>query len=252
MTKTITAFDLEATGLDVTKEHILQLGLVKFDSETGQEIDNRSWYIIPEVDEWEIQPSAADKTGLDRNFIFDNGIYLSKIWKEAVEFIGEDDMLSYNGLHYDIPLLYNNLKRYGLKFNFKDRKFYDSLVIELKRTPMKLEDVYKRYTGTEMDGAHEALNDIRALITVFNHQKAVTTEDIESNDFVVKSPEGFVKYNDEGELVFATGKYKGETTNSVCMKDPSYIRWIADKFSDLTKETIKEEWIRFRNSQNQL
>ena len=38
MTQTITAFDFEATGLDVLNEHILQIGLVKFDSNTFEEI----------------------------------------------------------------------------------------------------------------------------------------------------------------------------------------------------------------------
>ena len=214
MTQTITAFDFEATGLDVLNEHILQIGLVKFDSNTFEEIGSRMWYIKPSCD-YEIQPGAQEKTGITKQMIDELGVSLKSIWPEVVEFIGDDDMLSYNGTKYDIPLLYNNLAREGLSFDFKCRNFYDSLVIERKRNSMRLEDVYRRYTGEELEGAHDALNDVRGLIKIFGFQKGKTTEDIECSDAKLVSPEGFVRVNDEGNLIFATGKYRNETTNSI-------------------------------------
>ena len=41
-------FDTETTGLDVQKEHIIQLSLVKFDTADWHVIDTRDWYILPE------------------------------------------------------------------------------------------------------------------------------------------------------------------------------------------------------------
>ena len=70
-------------------------------------------------------------------------VYFFLIWEQAVEFIGTDDMLSYNGNHFDVPMLHYNLLRYGLSFDFANRKFYDSYTIERKRNSMKLADVYK-------------------------------------------------------------------------------------------------------------
>ena len=37
----LVCFDTETTGLDVQKEHIIQLSLVKFDTESWQVLDQR-------------------------------------------------------------------------------------------------------------------------------------------------------------------------------------------------------------------
>lgn len=240
MTKTIVGFDLETTGLDTQNDHILQLGLIRFDSETFEELDSLSWYIKPKYD-FTIAPEAQEKTGLTKEFILENGVFLSDIWEQAVEFIGTDDMLSYNGNHFDVPMLHYNLLRYGLSFDFANRKFYDSYTIERKRNSMKLADVYKRYTGLELEDAHEALADVRALVQIFKHQNEIE-DGIEDPEFKLVSPEGFVKLNADGKLVFATGKYKGKLTNDVCKTDRNYINWIFEKFSEVTKRSIMEAW----------
>lgn len=240
MTQTITAFDLETTGLDTQNDHILQLGLIKFDCDIFTELDSRSWYIKPHCD-FTIAPEAEEKTGLTKEFILENGVYLETIWDEVVEFIGDDDMLSYNGNHFDVPMLYYNLLRHDLKFNFDNRTFYDSLIIERKRNSMKLGDVYRRYTGRELEGAHDALCDVRGLIEIFRYQ-TMDMDGIEDPDFKLVSPEGFLKRNDKGELVFATGKYRGKTTNEICKKDINYIKWVLEKFSNTTAKSIKESW----------
>lgn len=241
MTKTLVAFDLETTGLNTQEDHILQLGLVRFDSETFKELDYRSWYIRP-LYEFEISPEAEEKTGLSKEFILENGVPLNSIWDEAVQFIGTDDMLSYNGNHFDVPMLYYNLLRYNLKFDFGCRKFYDALVIERKRNSNKLGDVYKRYTGKELEGAHDALCDVRGLIEIFKYQNRVQDDALEDPSFNLVSPEEFLKLNDKGQLIFATGKYKGKTTNEICALDKNYIKWVLEKFSSVTGNSIKEAW----------
>ena len=131
MTKHIVAFDLETTGLDVQTDHILQIGLVKFDSSTFEIIDHRCWYIKPARD-FTIAPDAAAKTGFTKEFILENGVLLTSVWQEAVDFIGDCDILTYNGNTFDVPMLYNNLIRANLTFDFKSRTFYGSLVIKSK------------------------------------------------------------------------------------------------------------------------
>ena len=69
-------FDLETTGLDTQNDHILQLGLIRFDSETFEELDSLSWYIKPKYD-FTIAPEAQEKTGLTKEFILENGVFLS-------------------------------------------------------------------------------------------------------------------------------------------------------------------------------
>lgn len=242
MTKTIVAFDLETTGLDLLEDHILQIALIRFDSQTFEELADKKWYIKPDKN-FSITTAATQKNGLTKEFILQNGVSLSDIWEEIVMFIGDDDMLSYNGIHFDVPMLYNNLMRSNLKFDFKNRKFYDAYIIEHKRFSCKLENVYKRYTGKDLKDGHNAYNDTRATIEVFKNQIQRSTADIEQEEFLLVSPEGFLKKENDN-IVFAAGKYKGKRTNDIVELDKSYIKWVFDKFSDITKETIKNEWYR--------
>lgn len=247
MTKEVVAFDLETTGLDVKKDYIIQMALIKFNSDTFEELKRMCFYIIPDGD-FIITDEAFDKHGISLDKINSEGKRLTEIWDVCKEFIGNCDMLSYNGNHFDVPMLYNNLLRCGLTFDFQNRTFYDSLVIERKRNSMRLEDVYKRYTGETLENAHDAFFDTKALIEVFKHQLKNNPELTEDKNFNLPSLEDFLKFDEDGELVFSFGKYRNKKTNDICMSDPGYIKWIFENdFSDIAKKSIKNEWIRYRS-----
>jgi DNA polymerase-3 subunit epsilon len=252
MTKEVVAFDLETTGLDVKKDYIIQMALIKFNSDTFEELKRMCFYIIPDGD-FIITDEAFNKHGISLDKINSKGKRLTEIWDVCKEFIGNCDMLSYNGNHFDVPMLYNNLLRCGLTFDFQNRTFYDSLVIERKRNSMRLEDVYKRYTGETLDNAHDAFFDTQALIKIFKHQCENTNESVFDRNFNLPSIEDFLKYNEDGDLTFTIGKYRNKKTNDICISDPRYIKWIFESdFSELTKKSIQNEWykVHTKNSTN--
>lgn len=242
MTNNIVAFDLETTGLNTQTDHIIQIGLVKFNKSTYEELGHIMFYIKPESD-FSIDPYAQEKHGISKDFVIENGVLLRDVWGEISEFIGDCDILSYNGNSFDVPMLYNNLKRYNLEFDFVSHKYYDSMIVERKRIQYKLSETYKRYTGKELEDAHDALADVRATVQVFKHQFEQVPDMFNDTEFTMISPEGFVKINEDNELVFTSGKYRGKRTNDICKTDPSYIRWVVEKFSPITVETIKNAWI---------
>lgn len=242
MTNNIVAFDLETTGLNTQTDHIIQIGLVKFNKSTYDELGHIMFYIKPETD-FSIDPYAQEKHGISKDFVIENGVLLRDVWDEISEFIEDCDILSYNGNSFDVPMLYNNLKRYNLEFDFVSRKYYDSMIVERKRIQYKLSETYKRYTGKELEDAHDAIVDVRATIQVFKHQFEQVPDMFNDTEFTMISPEGFVKMNGDNELVFTSGKYRGKRTNDICKTDPSYIRWVVEKFSPITVETIKNAWI---------
>lgn len=239
MTDNIVVLDFETTGLDVQKDFIIQIGLIKADSETLEEFDNLKIFIKPDC-EYTISPEAEEKHGISKEFLEKNGECFIDVWPKIVEFIGDCDILTYNGNGFDLKVLYYNLQHYGFTFDFTSRIFYDALTIERKRWSMKLIDVYKRYTGVDYDDAHDALADVRATLEVFKHQRELV-EDIFDDSFNIISPEGFVRHKD-GILVFATGKYANQSTNEICISDPSYIRWVFNTFSLETKTIIRDEY----------
>ena len=88
-------FDTETTGLDVQKEHIIQLSLVKFETETWSVLDQRDWYILPEG-EFEIPAEAEAVHHISKTFLLENGVSLRSVYDELIAFTNGCDILSYN------------------------------------------------------------------------------------------------------------------------------------------------------------
>ena len=116
----LVCFDTETTGLDVQKEHIIQLSLVKFDTDSWQTIDQRDWYILPEGD-FTIPAEAEAVHHISKDFLLANGVSLRSVYDDLIAFTNGCDMLSYNGNGYDAPILHYNLQRLGLDFAFDGR-----------------------------------------------------------------------------------------------------------------------------------
>ena len=113
---TLVCFDTETTGLDVQKEHIIQLSLVKFDTDTWQVIDQRDWYILPEGP-FTIPAEAEAVHHISKSFLLEHGVSLRSVYDDFITFTKGCDFLSYNGNGYDAPILHYNLQRLGLTFD---------------------------------------------------------------------------------------------------------------------------------------
>ena len=235
----LVCFDTETTGLDVQKEHIIQLSLVKFDTDTWQVLDQRDWYILPEG-KFTIPAEAEAVHHISKDFLLEHGVSLRSVYDELVAFTNGCDMLSYNGNGYDAPILYYNLKRLGLSFDFANRTWYDALLLERIHTAGMVDEngeklhnnltsAYTRYYGHPFEGAHNSLDDVMATIEVFkaqvqNHGWAWAQRD----EF------GFISYDRwlyrKGDYYYLSqGGHKGESIESMMRIDRSYLEWIIDK-----------------------
>ena len=236
----LVCFDTETTGLDVQKDHIIQLSLVKFDTETWQTIDQRDWYILPEGD-FTIPAEAEAVHHISRQFLLDNGVSLRDIYPEFIAFTNGCDILSYNGNNYDAPILHYNLERLGLPFDFDNRTWYDALTLERihmagkidpetgERYHCNLTASYTRYYGHPFEGAHNSLDDVLATIQVFRAQ-------VEAHDWAWAQRDEFhfISFDRwlirRGEFYYLSqGAHKGESIQSMLRIDRSYLEWIIDK-----------------------
>ena len=84
--------------------------------------------------------------------------------------IKDADLLTYNGNSFDIKFLNEECKRWGLELPITGKKFYDAFAMECRFNPRDLSSVYKKYTGKDLDGAHDAFNDVKATAVVFLEQ----------------------------------------------------------------------------------
>lgn len=221
------------------KEHIIQLSLVKFETDTWQIIDQRDWYILPEGD-FSIPAEAEAVHHISKDFLLEHGVSLRSIFDEFKAFVGDHDMLSYNGNGYDAPLLHYNLKRASLDFSFEGRTWYDALLLERIHTAGKLDEngeklhnnltsAYTRYYGHPFEGAHNSLDDVMATIEVFKAQVAE-----HGWEWTQRDEFSFICFDrwlvKKGGFYYLTqGAHKNESIESMLRIDRSYLEWIVDK-----------------------
>lgn len=262
--KNIVAFDVETTGIDTSKDFVIQLSAVKFDKDFN-EVGMMNFYVLPTSD-FEIRTEAQEKHGLDKSFIIENGTPLAIAGKEFLDFIEGCDLLSYNGNSFDVKILSKDLRSVGLDFPL-DKTFYDSLLLETKLFPRTLDATYKKYTGKDLEGAHNSLNDVYATIEVFKHQMNAFKQDVEGSSTSADPDEAVFAYvagfdesqifdvdgmiKKEGDtIVFRKGKYRGVEFMKVAKGDPGYVKWFMTNkdFSDHTKNILRNYYISNRKA----
>ena len=236
----LVCFDTETTGLDVQKEHIIQLSLVKIETDNWSVVDQRNWYILPEGN-FTIPAEAEAVHHISKEFLLENGVSLRSIYEDFIAFTAGCDILSYNGNGYDAPILYYNLKRLGLSFDFENRTWYDALFLERihmegkidpetgERYHCNLTATYTRYYGHPFEGAHNSLDDVMATIEVFKKQvQEHGLEWAEREEFHFISFDRWL-YRKGGYYYLNQGAHKNESIESMLRIDRSYLEWLVDK-----------------------
>lgn len=232
MNKYICALDIETSGLNINTCEILELSLVKYNRISKDIIDSKHYYIKPENLEYTIDASAIEIHHITKEFISKNGIYLKDVKNEISNALKDSDILTYNGNKFDLPIISKYFELAGIPIDFSKINCYDSYIIEKNLHTNKLEDVYKRYTGKDLEGAHSAMADTLALISIFNEQSKLCDIDTfaKEKDIALKltfTEDFFESINDE--LIFKKGKYAGKELFSVALIDKSYIKWLFEK-----------------------
>lgn len=252
----IVCFDTETTGLEVQKDHIIQLSLVKFDTETWEIIDQRDWYILPEG-AFTIPAEAEAVHHISKEFLQEKGVSLRSVYEDLIAFTNGCDMLTYNGNGFDAPILYYNLKRLGLSFEFDGRTWYDALALERihmegkidpetgERYHCNLTATYTRYYGHPFEGAHNSLDDVMATIEVFKAQvKEHGWSWAQRDEFAFISYDRWL-YKKGDYYYLSQGGHKGESIESMLRIDRSYLEWIVDKckWTDRQTQEIIEPYL---------
>ena len=240
----IVVFDLETTGLDRSKDFIIQFGAIKIDRNTNKLIDSKNFYIQPNG-EYNISIQAYLKHGIKPEFLKDKP-YFKDIVQEIIDFIKDCDLLTYNGSSFDIPFLKFELLRAGIDYDFTKHNCYDAFLEEKRRNGNTLEETYKRYKGKSMSEAgltaHDALSDVKATYSIFYAQQKkqpYSPEQMlgEDNNIVMKEFQGKVV------PCLNIGKYKDLSIEFIKTFDNNYLQWcISDKcnFTKSTKDYIRK------------
>lgn len=155
-------------------------------------------------------------------------------------------IVTYNGLRYDIPLLYEEFNRAGIEWDTEAHEFIDLAACWVKMEPRKLTDAVRRFAGYEHVDAHSALADARVLVDVMEgmrkswgaYRPEQADEDPLAIDPLISASfrtvmcggkelpladlNGTTARDENGRLVFATKRNRGVAV----LDDPGYAHWL--------------------------
>ncbi len=238
-------FDLEATGLNITKERIVQIAILKINPDGSEE--KFESLVNPQI---HISEEVTKIHGV-KNEDVANAPTFKEIAEKIVAFIENADLAGYNSNKFDIPLLAEELLRAGNNFDISTKKFIDVQNIFHKMEQRTLVAALKFYCNQELENAHNAMNDTTATWEVLKAQLNRYPE-LEGNiDFLSKFTKngntidfaGRLAYNDNNEPVYNFAKHKGKTIRAVNLIEPGYYSWFISPQTDFplhTKQKLKE------------
>ncbi|MDL2251827.1 ribonuclease H-like domain-containing protein [Odoribacter sp. OttesenSCG-928-J03] len=243
-------FDLETTGVNIAKDRIVEISLLKVFT-NGKE-EQKTFRINPEM------PIPAEATaihGISNEDVKDCPLF-KDVAKELARYMEGCDLGGYNSNRFDIPLLAEEFLRVGVDFDMRKRKFVDVQTIFHKMEQRTLVAAYKFYCDKNLEDAHSAAADTFATYEVLKSQLDRYNTQLENNiDFLSKFSTqnknvdfaGFIVYNDKDVEVFNFGKHKGKSVDQVLKEEPGYFAWMLNgEFPLYTKKILTE--IKLRNS----
>lgn len=196
-------FDLESTGVDTEVAKIIQIAGIKIFPDGRRE--EKNILINPEM---EIPIECVEVHGITDEMVKDKPTFRQYAQGIRDWFYGSD-IGGFNSDSYDVNLLIAEMNRAGITFADWDLNLLDVMKLYRKLYPNTLSEIYKRLFGEELDGAHNALNDVIATEKILYEilPKELTTvkeidgflqEDRVRVDYagkLYKDSEGVVRYN---------------------------------------------------------
>lgn len=242
LTKPICFFDLETTGVDVVKDRIVEISVLKVFPNGNKE--SKTWLVNPEMPIPE--PSTAVH-GITNEKVANEPTF-KELAKTVYNMIKDSDLAGYNSDRFDIPLLAEEMLRADVDFDMKHMVSVDVQTIFHKMEKRTLEAAYKFYCGKTLVDAHSASADTNATYEILKSQldryNNELTNDIKSlSEFTTRKQSvdfaGFIVMNEDNQEVFSFGKHKGRLVEDVLEQEPGYFGWLLNAdFPLYTKKVL--------------
>ncbi|PHS09394.1 MAG: DNA polymerase III subunit epsilon [Blastopirellula sp.] len=175
-------FDTETTGLIQFKEpsggvnqpHMVQVAAMLIDSETKDTLETMNVIIKP--DGWVIPQDVIDVHGITNEHTMDVGIPEIEALQMFIDMWKKCDLRIAHNTTFDNRIIRIALKRYMPNLIpdevWKDRKKYYCTWMSFKKLiggkkGHTLAEAYKYFMDTELEGAHDAMIDIKACMEVY-------------------------------------------------------------------------------------
>lgn len=229
--KPLVFFDIESTGLNVAKDRIVELSLVKVFPDGTKEVKTRR--INPTIP---ISPEAQAVHGISDEDVKDCPTF-KQVAKSLAKYMEGCDIAGYNSLKFDIPMLSEEFLRAEVDFDFRKCHLVDVQNIFHKMEQRTLIAAYRFYCDKDLTQAHSAEADTLATFEVLEAQLDRYGDTLKNDvaflaDFSSKNKvvdyAGRMVLNDKDEPVFNFGKHKGRPVVDVLKSEPSYYSWMME------------------------
>lgn len=246
-------FDLETTGINISKDRIVEISILKVFPNGTQE--SKTWLVNPEMP---IPPETTAVHGIDDEKVKNEPTF-NQLATKISEMIKGCDLGGFNSNRFDIPLLAEELLRADVDFDMKNKLAIDVQTIYHKMEKRTLSAAYKFYCGKNLEDAHSAEADTMATYEVLKAQLDKYPELENDAKFLAEFSSrkqyadfaGFIAYNAEGKEIFSFGKHKGKLVEQIMEDEPGYFGWLQNAdFPLYTKKVLTA--VRLRKLNNSL
>ena len=241
LTRPLCFFDLETTGLNVAKDRVLEISILKVFPNGNKE--SKTWMVNPEIP---IPPKTIPIHGITDEKVANEPTF-KQLSRDIYSMIKESDLAGFNSDRFDIPLLAEEMLRAGIDVDFKKHLTVDVQTIFHKMEKRNLSAAYKFYCGKDLNNAHSAEADTNATYEVLKSQ--INKYDELENDISKLSTfskrqksvdfAGFIILDEDRDAAFNFGKHKGKKVIEVFEREPGYFSWLLNAdFPRYTKKVL--------------
>lgn len=229
LSRPLCVVDLESTGLDVSKDRIVEFGVLKLFPD-GSEVTWGSRFNpgIP------IPAEATAVHGITDEDVADKPFFAAMAHKIHKGLAG-CDIAGFNVIAFDVVMLFEELWRSGVAWDTTNVRMIDAGIIFKKREARDLSSAVKFYCNRHHSDVHGAISDATATRDVLLSQM----ERYGDLGFDVEALALGSKYDDkarrvdlsgkllekDGVIVFGFGKHEGEPV----LEHQDYLDWMLSK-----------------------
>ena len=229
----VIVFDCETTGIDFTKDQVIELCVQHGLDDTAT---SRVWRIKPSVP---INPAAQAVHGISMADLEGCASFAAYADEIAQVFANAEVIIGYN-LSFDIDMLQAELLRIGKPMlELTGKKIVDAFRLWQQCEPRSLLHAHRRFVGDDFAAAHSASADVaatgRVLVGMLDHfglagqdwGQIATVCDPQRASWV--GPSRHLRW--EGEvIVLGFGKHMGMALHELASgPDRSFLRWVIEK-----------------------
>ena len=242
LTRPIAAIDIEATGISPQSDRIVELAIIKL--MPGGEEESHVWRVNP----GRLIPAEA----IAIHHITDEDVADCPTFPDLAEEVGRAlencDIVGFNHIRFDIPMLTEEFRRANIELNIDDRNIIDVQRIFHRREPRDLSAACRFYCGKDHVGAHGAEPDARVTLDVLAGQMekypdlprdaSALDEYCNPRDPSWADRMGRLRWVN-GEVTINFGRKRGVSLKTIIDEDSGFVNWmLRNDFPSDTKDIL--------------